>query len=72
MAGIHRRSKDGAYSLVLTWVMRMTWTIATSFPYTGIGGQELFRNNLMAEQSYNKKLTNANGALTLNSSGPHQ
>uniref|UniRef100_A0A6Q2Z446 E3 ubiquitin-protein ligase UHRF n=1 Tax=Esox lucius TaxID=8010 RepID=A0A6Q2Z446_ESOLU len=61
VAGIHGRSNDGAYSLVLAGGYE-----DDQFTYTGSGGRDLSGNKRTAEQSCDQKLTNMNRALALN------
>ncbi|KAJ7427209.1 E3 ubiquitin-protein ligase UHRF1 [Willisornis vidua] len=70
VAGIHGRSNDGAYSLVLSGGYEDDIDHGNSFTYTGSGGRDLSGNKRTAEQSCDQKLTNMNRALALNCSAP--
>ncbi|XP_036170121.1 E3 ubiquitin-protein ligase UHRF1 isoform X1 [Myotis myotis] len=70
VAGIHGRSNDGAYSLVLSGGYEDDVDNGESFTYTGSGGRDLSGNKRTAEQSCDQKLTNTNRALALNCSAP--
>uniref|UniRef100_G3TQN3 E3 ubiquitin-protein ligase UHRF n=1 Tax=Loxodonta africana TaxID=9785 RepID=G3TQN3_LOXAF len=70
VAGIHGRSNDGAYSLVLAGGYEDDVDNGNSFTYTGSGGRDLSGNKRTAEQSCDQKLTNTNRALALNCSAP--
>ncbi|NXL98256.1 UHRF1 ligase, partial [Tyrannus savana] len=70
VAGIHGRSNDGAYSLVLSGGYEDDVDHGNSFTYTGSGGRDLSGNKRTAEQSCDQKLTNMNRALALNCSAP--
>lgn len=70
VAGIHGRSYDGAYSLVLAGGYEDDIDHGNSFTYTGSGGRDLSGNKRTAEQSCDQKLTNMNRALALNCSAP--
>ncbi|XP_064335847.1 E3 ubiquitin-protein ligase UHRF1 isoform X2 [Camelus dromedarius] len=70
VAGIHGRSNDGAYSLVLAGGYEDDVDHGNSFTYTGSGGRDLSGNKRTAEQSCDQKLTNTNRALALNCSAP--
>ncbi|XP_053228890.1 E3 ubiquitin-protein ligase UHRF1 [Podarcis raffonei] len=70
VAGIHGRSNDGAYSLVLAGGYEDDIDHGNSFTYTGSGGRDLSGNKRTAEQSCDQKLTNMNRALALNCSAP--
>ncbi|KAB0396919.1 hypothetical protein E2I00_009834, partial [Balaenoptera physalus] len=60
VAGIHGRSNDGAYSLVLAGGYEDDVDHGNSFTYTGSGGRDLSGNKRTAEQSCDQKLTNTN------------
>ncbi|NXC87955.1 UHRF1 ligase, partial [Cercotrichas coryphoeus] len=60
VAGIHGRSNDGAYSLVLAGGYEDDIDHGNSFTYTGSGGRDLSGNKRTAEQSCDQKLTNMN------------
>ncbi|KAM6963306.1 LOW QUALITY PROTEIN: E3 ubiquitin-protein ligase UHRF1 [Aplochiton taeniatus] len=66
VAGIHGRSNDGAYSLVLAGGYEDDKDDGNEFTYTGSGGRDLSGNKRTAEQSCDQKLTNMNRALALN------
>ncbi|KAG9351238.1 hypothetical protein JZ751_025129 [Albula glossodonta] len=66
VAGIHGRSNDGAYSLVLAGGYEDDVDYGNEFTYTGSGGRDLSGNKRTAEQSCDQKLTNMNRALALN------
>uniref|UniRef100_A0A8C0WH86 E3 ubiquitin-protein ligase UHRF n=1 Tax=Castor canadensis TaxID=51338 RepID=A0A8C0WH86_CASCN len=70
VAGIHGRSNDGAYSLVLAGGYEDDVDHGNFFTYTGSGGRDLSGNKRTAEQSCDQKLTNTNRALALNCSAP--
>lgn len=70
VAGIHGRSNDGAYSLVLAGGYEDDEDNGNSFTYTGSGGRDLSGNKRTAEQSSDQKLTNTNRALALNCFAP--
>ncbi|XP_023418295.1 E3 ubiquitin-protein ligase UHRF1 isoform X2 [Cavia porcellus] len=70
VAGIHGRSNDGAYSLVLSGGYEDDEDNGNSFTYTGSGGRDLSGNKRTAEQSSDQKLTNTNRALALNCFAP--
>ncbi|XP_069505450.1 E3 ubiquitin-protein ligase UHRF1 [Ambystoma mexicanum] len=66
VAGIHGRSNDGAFSLVLAGGYEDDVDNGNEFTYTGSGGRDLSGNKRTAEQSCDQKLTNMNRALALN------
>ncbi|XP_051977679.1 E3 ubiquitin-protein ligase UHRF1-like [Xyrauchen texanus] len=66
VAGIHGRSNDGSYSLVLAGGYEDDVDDGNQFTYTGSGGRDLSGNKRTAEQSCDQKLTNMNRALALN------
>ncbi|KAG7282794.1 LOW QUALITY PROTEIN: hypothetical protein CRUP_012183 [Coryphaenoides rupestris] len=70
VAGIHGRSNDGAYSLVLAGGYEDDVDDGNEFTYTGSGGRDLSGNKRTAEQSCDQKLTNMNRALALNCNTP--
>ncbi|XP_018413097.1 PREDICTED: E3 ubiquitin-protein ligase UHRF1-like [Nanorana parkeri] len=70
VAGIHGRSNDGSYSLVLAGGYEDDVDRGTEFTYTGSGGRDLSGNKRTAEQSCDQKLTNMNRALALNCNAP--
>ncbi|CAJ0929035.1 unnamed protein product [Ranitomeya imitator] len=70
VAGIHGRSHDGSYSLVLAGGYEDDVDNGTEFTYTGSGGRDLSGNKRTAEQSCDQKLTNTNRALAMNCNAP--
>ncbi|KAM3927809.1 E3 ubiquitin-protein ligase UHRF1 [Leptodactylus fuscus] len=70
VAGIHGRSNDGSYSLVLAGGYEDDADDGVEFTYTGSGGRDLTGNKRTAEQSCDQKLTNMNRALALNCNAP--
>ncbi|XP_031204544.1 E3 ubiquitin-protein ligase UHRF1 isoform X5 [Mastomys coucha] len=70
VAGIHGRSNDGAYSLVLAGGYEDDVDNGNFFTYTGSGGRDLSGNKRTAGQSSDQKLTNNNRALALNCHSP--
>ncbi|XP_041041881.1 E3 ubiquitin-protein ligase UHRF1-like isoform X1 [Carcharodon carcharias] len=66
VGGIHGRSNDGAYSLVLAGGFEDEVDRGNEFTYTGSGGRDLSGNKRIGEQSYDQTLTNMNRALALN------
>lgn len=70
VAGIHGRSNDGAYSLVLAGGYEDDVDHGNFFTYTGSGGRDLSGNKRTAGQSCDQKLTNTNRALALNCFAP--
>ncbi|XP_073485733.1 E3 ubiquitin-protein ligase UHRF1-like [Aquarana catesbeiana] len=66
VAGIHGRSNDGSFSLVLAGGYEDDVDDGHEFTYTGSGGRDLSGNKRTAEQSCDQKLTNMNRALALN------
>ncbi|XP_053559147.1 E3 ubiquitin-protein ligase UHRF1 [Bombina bombina] len=70
VAGIHGRSNDGSFSLVLAGGYEDDVDNGNEFTYTGSGGRDLSGNKRTAEQSCDQKLTNMNRALALNCSAP--
>ncbi|XP_030075234.1 E3 ubiquitin-protein ligase UHRF1 isoform X1 [Microcaecilia unicolor] len=70
VAGIHGRSNDGSYSLVLAGGYEDDVDNGNEFTYTGSGGRDLSGNKRTAEQSCDQKLTNMNRALALNCNAP--
>ncbi|XP_041430931.1 E3 ubiquitin-protein ligase UHRF1 isoform X2 [Xenopus laevis] len=70
VAGIHGRSNDGSYSLVLAGGYEDDVDNGNEFTYTGSGGRDLSGNKRTAEQSCDQKLSNMNRALALNCSAP--
>uniref|UniRef100_A0A673AC14 E3 ubiquitin-protein ligase UHRF n=1 Tax=Sphaeramia orbicularis TaxID=375764 RepID=A0A673AC14_9TELE len=70
VAGIHGRSNDGAYSLVLAGGYEDDVDDGNEFTYTGSGGRDLSGNKRTAEQSCDQTLTHMNRALALNCNVP--
>uniref|UniRef100_A0A671UFB1 E3 ubiquitin-protein ligase UHRF n=1 Tax=Sparus aurata TaxID=8175 RepID=A0A671UFB1_SPAAU len=70
VAGIHGRSNDGAYSLVLAGGYEDDVDDGNEFTYTGSGGRDLSGNKRTAEQSCDQTLTHMNRALALNCNIP--
>ncbi|XP_073438120.1 E3 ubiquitin-protein ligase UHRF1-like [Dendrobates tinctorius] len=70
VAGIHGRSNDGSFSLVLAGGYEDDADDGTEFTYTGSGGRDLSGNKRTAEQSCDQKLTNMNRALAMNCNTP--
>uniref|UniRef100_A0A8C6T166 E3 ubiquitin-protein ligase UHRF n=1 Tax=Neogobius melanostomus TaxID=47308 RepID=A0A8C6T166_9GOBI len=66
VAGIHGRSNDGAFSLVLAGGYEDDVDDGNEFTYTGSGGRDLSGNKRTAEQSCDQTLTHMNRALALN------
>uniref|UniRef100_A0A2K5ZYI5 RING-type E3 ubiquitin transferase n=1 Tax=Mandrillus leucophaeus TaxID=9568 RepID=A0A2K5ZYI5_MANLE len=64
VGGLHGRSNDGAYSLVLAG------GFADKFLYTGSGGKKLVGNKRIGTPSDDQTLTNMNRALALNCDAP--
>eukprot|EP00061_Rhincodon_typus_P013593 g40056.t1 len=60
VGGIHGRSNDGAYSLVLAGGFEDEVDRGNEFTYTGSGGRDLSGNKRIGEQSYDQTLTNMN------------
>ncbi|CAG00621.1 unnamed protein product [Tetraodon nigroviridis] len=70
VAGIHGRSNDGSYSLVLAGGYEDDVDDGNEFTYTGSGGRDLSGNKRTAEQSCDQTLTHMNRALALNCNVP--
>ncbi|KAA8589468.1 hypothetical protein FQN60_012833 [Etheostoma spectabile] len=70
VAGIHGRSNDGAYSLVLAGGYEDDVDDGNEFTYTGSGGRDLSGNKRTAEQSCDQTLTHMNRAVALNCNVP--
>ncbi|KAK1896909.1 E3 ubiquitin-protein ligase UHRF1 [Dissostichus eleginoides] len=70
VAGIHGRSNDGAFSLVLAGGYEDDVDDGNEFTYTGSGGRDLSGNKRTAEQSCDQTLTHMNRALALNCNVP--
>ncbi|XP_057696467.1 E3 ubiquitin-protein ligase UHRF1 [Corythoichthys intestinalis] len=70
VAGIHGRSNEGAFSLVLAGGYEDDVDDGNEFTYTGSGGRDLSGNKRTAEQSCDQTLTNMNRALALNCNVP--
>uniref|UniRef100_A0A8D3DDP9 E3 ubiquitin-protein ligase UHRF n=1 Tax=Scophthalmus maximus TaxID=52904 RepID=A0A8D3DDP9_SCOMX len=70
VAGIHGRSNDGSYSLVLAGGYEDDVDDGNEFTYTGSGGRDLSGNKRTAEQSCDQTLTHMNRAVALNCNVP--
>ncbi|KAG9354154.1 hypothetical protein JZ751_012278 [Albula glossodonta] len=81
VGGIHGRSNDGSYSLVLAGgfedeVVSVSVTLVEEsdrgdeFTYTGSGGRDLSGNKRIGEHSFDQTLTHMNRALALNCDAP--
>ncbi|XP_077464044.1 E3 ubiquitin-protein ligase UHRF1 [Stigmatopora argus] len=70
VAGIHGRSNEGAFSLVLAGGYEDDVDDGNEFTYTGSGGRDLSGNKRTAEQSCDQTLTHMNRALALNCNIP--
>ncbi|XP_031817809.1 E3 ubiquitin-protein ligase UHRF2 isoform X2 [Sarcophilus harrisii] len=70
VGGIHGRSNDGAYSLVLAGGFEDEVDRGDEFTYTGSGGRDLSGNKRIGEHSFDQTLTNMNRALALNCDAP--
>ncbi|KAM4754131.1 E3 ubiquitin-protein ligase UHRF2-like isoform 2-T2 [Cyanocitta cristata] len=66
VGGIHGRSNDGAYSLVLAGGFEDEVDRGDEFTYTGSGGRDLSGNKRIGEHSFDQTLTHMNRALALN------
>ncbi|KAG8595579.1 hypothetical protein GDO81_001561 [Engystomops pustulosus] len=66
VGGIHGRSNDGAYSLVLAGGFEDEVDRGDEFTYTGSGGRDLTGNKRIGEHSFDQTLTHMNRALALN------
>ncbi|MEE6459154.1 hypothetical protein FKM82_000556 [Ascaphus truei] len=66
VGGIHGRSNDGAYSLVLAGGFEDEVDRGDEFTYTGCGGRDLSGNKRIGEHSFDQTLTHLNRALALN------
>nr|XP_013813159.1 PREDICTED: E3 ubiquitin-protein ligase UHRF2-like [Apteryx mantelli mantelli] len=70
VGGIHGRSNDGAYSLVLAGGFEDEVDRGDEFTYTGSGGRDLSGNKRIGEHSFDQTLTHMNRALALNCDAP--
>ncbi|KAF4802959.1 E3 ubiquitin-protein ligase UHRF2 [Turdus rufiventris] len=81
VGGIHGRSNDGAYSLVLAGGFEDEVSVkpkdnllaqdrGDEFTYTGSGGRDLSGNKRIGEHSFDQTLTHMNRALALNCDAP--
>lgn len=70
VGGIHGRSNDGAYSLVLAGGFEDEVDRGDEFTYTGSGGKNLAGNKRIGAPSADQTLTNMNRALALNCDAP--
>lgn len=70
VGGIHGRSSDGAYSLVLAGGFEDEVDRGDEFTYTGSGGRDLSGNKRIGELSFDQALTHMNRALALNCDAP--
>ncbi|XP_043917019.1 E3 ubiquitin-protein ligase UHRF2 [Protopterus annectens] len=70
VGGIHGRSSDGAYSLVLAGGFEDEVDRGDEFTYTGSGGRDLSGNKRIGELSFDQTLTHMNRALALNCDAP--
>ncbi|XP_036187007.1 E3 ubiquitin-protein ligase UHRF2 isoform X3 [Myotis myotis] len=70
VGGIHGRSNDGAYSLVLAGGFADEVDRGDEFTYTGSGGKNLAGNKRIGSPSADQTLTNMNRALALNCDAP--
>ncbi|XP_054365190.1 E3 ubiquitin-protein ligase UHRF2 isoform X6 [Mirounga angustirostris] len=70
VGGIHGRSNDGAYSLVLAGGFADEVDRGDEFTYTGSGGKNLAGNKRIGAPSADQTLTNMNRALALNCDAP--
>ncbi|XP_034047810.1 E3 ubiquitin-protein ligase UHRF2-like [Thalassophryne amazonica] len=70
VGGIHGRSNDGAYSLVLAGGFEDEVDRGDEFTYTGSGGRDLSGNKRIGEHSFDQTLTHMNRALASNCDAP--
>ncbi|CAL1569345.1 unnamed protein product [Knipowitschia caucasica] len=70
VAGIHGRSHDGAYSLVLAGGFEDEVDRGDEFTYTGSGGRDLSGNKRIGEHSFDQTLTHNNRALAVSCDAP--
>lgn len=70
VGGIHGRSNDGAYSLVLAGGFEDEVDRGDEFTYTGSGGRDLSGNKRIGEHTFDQTLTHMNRALALNCDAP--
>ncbi|KAK9880899.1 hypothetical protein WA026_013230 [Henosepilachna vigintioctopunctata] len=65
VAGIHGRSDEGAYSIVVSGGYEDDVDNGDEFEYTGAGGRDLSGNKRVNDQTCDQKLTQTNKALAL-------
>lgn len=70
VGGIHGRSHDGAYSLVLAGGFEDEVDRGDEFTYTGSGGRDLSGNKRIGEHCFDQTLTHMNRALASNCDAP--
>ncbi|XP_047228432.1 E3 ubiquitin-protein ligase UHRF2-like [Girardinichthys multiradiatus] len=70
VGGIHGRSNDGSYSLVLAGGFEDEVDRGDEFTYTGSGGRDLSGNKRIGEHCFDQTLTHMNRALALNCDAP--
>ncbi|XP_042365089.1 E3 ubiquitin-protein ligase UHRF2-like isoform X2 [Plectropomus leopardus] len=70
VGGIHGRSNDGSYSLVLAGGFEDEVDRGDEFTYTGSGGRDLSGNKRIGEHTFDQTLTHMNRALALNCDAP--
>ncbi|XP_023656899.2 E3 ubiquitin-protein ligase UHRF2-like isoform X1 [Paramormyrops kingsleyae] len=70
VGGIHGRSNDGSYSLVLAGGFEDEVDRGDEFTYTGSGGRDLSGNKRIGEHCFDQTLTHYNRALALNCDAP--
>ncbi|KAJ8415600.1 hypothetical protein AAFF_G00425800 [Aldrovandia affinis] len=70
VGGIHGRSNDGSYSLVLAGGFEDEVDRGDEFTYTGSGGRDLSGNKRVGELCFDQTLTHYNRALALNCDAP--
>lgn len=70
VGGIHGRSHDGAYSLVLAGGFEDEVDRGEEFTYTGSGGRDLSGNKRIGEHCFDQTLTHMNRALASNCDAP--
>ncbi|KAK9532409.1 hypothetical protein VZT92_009791 [Zoarces viviparus] len=70
VGGIHGRSNDGSYSLVLAGGFEDEVDRGDEFTYTGSGGRDLSGNKRIGEHSFDQTLTHMNRALASNCDAP--
>ncbi|XP_016109163.1 E3 ubiquitin-protein ligase UHRF2-like [Sinocyclocheilus grahami] len=65
VGGIHGRSNDGSYSLVLAGGFEDEVDRGDEFTYTGSGGRDLSGNKRIGEHSFDQTLTHMNSCLSV-------